>query len=182
MQHLRDVLNVTPGYAIIHSQSRVTASVGFARYSLLIIRQRGTMPIYEYTCHDCKRRVSLLWRSFADAEERSAACPRCGGTNLTRLMSRVAVLRSEDSRMDDLADPGAMGDLDENDPKSLARFMRKMASETGEDLGPEFDEVVGRLEAGEDPETIEKSMPELAAGEGGGMGGPGMGGDDFGVM
>ena len=140
------------------------------------------MPIYEYTCHDCKRRVSLLWRSFADAEERSAACPRCGSTNLTRLMSRVAVLRSEDSRMDDLADPGAMGDLDENDPKSLARFMRKMASETGEDLGPEFDEVVGRLEAGENPETIEKSMPELAAGEGGGMGGPGMGGDDFGVM
>jgi len=135
------------------------------------------MPIYEYTCHDCKRRVSLLWRSFADAEERSATCPRCGGTNLTRLMSRVAVLRSEESRLDDLADPGALGDLDENDPRSLARFMRKMAGETGEDLGPEFDEVVGRLEAGEDPETIEKSMPELAAGEGGGMGG-----DDFGVM
>ena len=182
MQHLIDVLNVTLDYAIIHSQGCTTTSLRFTRYLLLTIRQRGTMPIYEYTCHDCKRRISLLWRSFADAEERSAACPRCGGTNLTRLMSRVAVLRSEDSRLDDLADPGALGDLDENDPKSLARFMRKMASETGEDLGPEFDEVVGRLEAGEDPETIEKSMPELAAGESGGMGGPGMGGDDFGVM
>ena len=45
-----------------------------------------------------------------------------------------------------------MGDLDENDPKSLARFMRKMADETGEEMGAEFDEVVGRLEAGEDPE------------------------------
>jgi putative FmdB family regulatory protein len=134
------------------------------------------MPIYEYTCHDCKHRVSLLWRSFADAENRSAACPRCGGTNLTRLISRVAVLRSEDSRLDDLADPGALGDLDENDPKSLARFMRKMANETGEDLGPEFDEVVGRLEAGEDPEAIEQSMPDLAGA------GAGAGGDDFGVM
>jgi putative FmdB family regulatory protein len=180
MQHLRDVLNVTPDYAIIHVPnvpSRAATSIGATRDPLLVIRCRGTMPIYEYTCQDCKRRVSLLWRSFADAEERSAACPRCGGANLTRLMSRVAVLRSEDSRMDDLADPGAMGDMDENDPKSLARFMRKMASETGEDLGPEFDEVVGRLEAGEDPETIEQSMPELAAGEGGVMGG-----DDFGVM
>jgi putative FmdB family regulatory protein len=134
------------------------------------------MPIYEYMCHDCRRRVSLLWLSFADAEQRAPVCPRCGGQHLSRLMSRVAVLKSEESRLDDLADPSSLGDLDENDPKSLARFMRKMASETGEDLGPEFDEVIGRLEAGEDPESIEQSMPELA--EAGG----GMGGDDFGVM
>jgi putative FmdB family regulatory protein len=129
------------------------------------------MPIYEYSCHDCGRRVSLLWRTFADAEARQAVCPRCGGTHLTRLISRVAVMRSEDSQLDDLADPGDMAGLDENDPKSLARFMRKMASEAGEDLGPEFDEVVGRLEAGEDPESIENAMPEL-----------GGAGDDFGVM
>lgn len=134
------------------------------------------VPIYEYTCLDCKRRVSLLWRSFADAESRQAVCPRCGGTNLTRLISRVSVVRSEESRLDSLADPSNLSGLDENDPKSLARFMRKMANETGEDLGPEFTEVVERLEAGEDPESIERSMPELA-GEGGDMGG-----DDFGVM
>jgi len=136
------------------------------------------MPIYEYTCHDCRRRVSLLWRSFADAESREAVCPRCSGSHLTRLVSRVSVIRSEESRLDSLADPGALDGLDENDPKSLARFMRKMAGETGEDLGPEFEEVVDRLEAGEDPESIEQSMPELADG----AGGMGMGGDDFGVM
>lgn len=133
------------------------------------------MPIYEYKCHDCQRRVSLLWRSISDAQSRDAICPRCGGHNLTRLISRVAVLRSEESRMDDLADPSALrgAGLDEDDPKSLARFMRKMANETGEDLGPEFEEVVGRLEAGEDPDAIEKSMPDL---------GGAAGGDDFGVM
>jgi putative FmdB family regulatory protein len=135
------------------------------------------MPIYEYTCHDCQRRVSLLWRSFADAQSRQALCPRCGSTNLTRLVSRVAVLRSEDSRLENLSDPASMPDLDENDPKSLARFMRQMASETGEDLGPEFDEVVGRLEAGEDPDQIEQSMPDLDDGTS-----PASGGDDFGVM
>ncbi len=134
------------------------------------------MPIYEYHCNDCKRRVSLLWHSFADAESRDPICPRCGGKNLRRLISRVAVLHSEESRLDNLADPSSLGDLDENDPKSLARMMRKMANETGEELGPEFDEVVGRLEAGEDPESIEKSMPELGDTMGGG------GGDDFGVM
>lgn len=134
------------------------------------------MPIYEYTCHDCQRRVSLLWRSFADAESRAPVCPRCGGANLTRLISRVAVVRSEGGRFDDVSDSdadSALSGLDENDPKSLARFMRKMADETGEDLGPEFEEVVGRLEAGEDPESIEESMPDLGASPSS---------DDFGVM
>ena len=65
--------------------------------------------------------------------------------------------------------------LDENDPKSMGRTLRKMARETGEDMPPEFDEAMGRLEAGESPDSIEQSMPELAGGEGG-AGGLG---DDF---
>lgn len=127
------------------------------------------MPIHEYRCHDCKRRVSIFWRSFSEAEAGTSKCPRCGGTNLTRRVSRVRFVRSEESRLDDLADPTDFPDFDENDPKSLGRWMRKMSAEVGEDLGPEFDEVVGRLEAGEDPEEIEKTMPELM----------GEGGDDF---
>lgn len=133
------------------------------------------MPIYEYFCHDCRRRVSLLWRSFADLEAKQPACPRCGGSHLTRLISRVAVVRSEESRLDDLADPSALAGLDENDPKSLARWMRKMSQEMGEDLGEEFDEVIDRLEAGQSPEEIEEAMPDLGAGMD-------MGGEDFGVM
>ncbi len=125
------------------------------------------MPIYEYRCQDCKRRVSLFWRTFSEAEKGKKTCPRCGSANLTRLVSRVRIVRSEESRMDDLADPSNMPDFDENDPKSLGRWMRKMSAEVGEDLGPEFDEVVGRLESGEDPEAIEQSMPDLM-GEGGG--------------
>jgi putative FmdB family regulatory protein len=120
------------------------------------------MPIYEYRCHRCRRRVSILWRSFSEAATGQPVCPHCGGRELTRLVSKVAVLRSEESRLDDLADPSSLGDLDENDPQSIARWMRKMSRETGEDLGDELNEVVERLEAGESPEEIEKSMPELA--------------------
>lgn len=122
------------------------------------------MPIYEYRCQDCGRRVSVFYRTFSEVEEQKPSCPRCKSANLTRLVSRVRVIRSEESRLEDMAD---FNDLpDENDPKSLGRWMRKMSGEMGEDLGPEFDEVVGRLESGEDPEEIEKSMPELM-GEGG---------------
>lgn len=74
--------------------------------------------------------------------------------------------------MDAMADPSALGDIDENDPKSLARFMKKMSGEMGEEMGPEFDEMVGRLESGESPEEIEKSMPEMGGmGDDGGIGG-----------
>lgn len=120
------------------------------------------MPIYEYRCLSCRRRVSILWRTFAEAANGQPVCPRCGGRELTRLVSKVAVLKSEESRLDDLSDPSSLGDLDENDPKSIARWMRKMSRKMGEDLGDELDEVVDRLEAGESPEEIEKTMPELS--------------------
>jgi putative FmdB family regulatory protein len=122
------------------------------------------MPIYEYRCLDCRRRVSIFWRSFSELEGESAAapqCPRCGKTNLVRLISRVAVLRSEESRLDNLADADVLDGLDEQDPKSIARWMRRMGRETGEDLGPEFDEMVDRLEAGQSPEEIEAAIPDL---------------------
>jgi len=138
------------------------------------------MPIYEYGCYDCRKRVSVFWRSFSEAEKGTPRCPRCGGTNLKRLVSRVARVRSEESRLESLADPANLAGLDENDPKSLAKFMTKMSNEMGDeagDLGPEFHEVVDRLEAGQSPEEIEQELPEL--GEGLSGGGPGGAADDW---
>ncbi len=125
------------------------------------------MPTYDYRCQDCRKR-SALWQSYAEYGRQPVACPHCGSLRLKRLISRVRVLRSEESRLDSLSDPSDWGDVDENDPRSMARAMRRMGQEMGEDMPPEFDEVVDRLEEGEDPEAIEKSMPELGeAGEGG---------------
>ena len=58
---------------------------------------------------------------------------------------------------------GDIGNLEgmEDDPRALGRMMRKMGKEAGEDLPPEFDDVVGRLESGQSPEEIESEMPEL---------------------
>ena len=76
--------------------------------------------------------------------------------------------------MDALADETALAGLDEDDPRALGKFMRKMGQEMGEDMGDEFGEVIGRLESGESPESIEESMPDLGN-EGGAFGGS----DDF---
>jgi putative FmdB family regulatory protein len=121
------------------------------------------MPIYEYRCADCKKKVSVFFRSFSAVDQEQARCPICHGTRLTRLVSKVRVIRGASSASsEDGFDDSALDDLDENDPRSLGRMMRRMADETGEDMGPEFGEVVSRLEKGEDPESIEKSIPELA--------------------
>lgn len=125
------------------------------------------MPIYEYRCPDCRRRVSLFFRSFSDVVA-EPTCPRCGGKRLCRVMSRVAVVRSEESRLDDLSDPSMLDGLDEDDPKSMARWMRKMGAEMGEEMPSEFDEVIDRLESGQTPEEIEEVMPDLAGGMDGG--------------
>ena len=57
--------------------------------------------------------------------------------------------RSEEARMDALANPSNLGDMDENDPRSLARAMRKMGREMGDEFaGPEFDEAINEMESG----------------------------------
>jgi putative FmdB family regulatory protein len=109
------------------------------------------MPIYEYRCADCGRRPSIFFRSLA-AVEASPACPSCGGRHLTRLISRTAQVLSEDSRLERLSDSPDLSDVDENDPKSVARWAKKMGQEMGGDeLGEDFDQVVDEMgDAGPD--------------------------------
>ncbi len=120
------------------------------------------MPIYDYYCSHCRRRVSLFYRTFALAAATTPTCPRCGHQDLRRLVSRVAVVRSEEARLEAMTDPSLLDGLDEEDPRALARLMRRMSDELGEEMDPEFDEVIDRLESGQSPEEIEKEMPALA--------------------
>jgi putative FmdB family regulatory protein len=105
------------------------------------------MPIYEYECSNCQRRTSVLTMRVSEPVE--AVCNHCGGIDMRRLMSRFAMPKSEEARLDALADPSNFGDLDENDPKSVARVMRRMGQEMGDEFsGPEFDEAIAEIESG----------------------------------
>jgi len=115
------------------------------------------MPIYEYECGDCRRRVSLLVLRPSVAP--APTCPRCGGTSLSRLMSRFATVKSEDARLDALADSSSFGDLNEDDPASVARFMKKMGREFGDDLGGDFNEAVDEAMAETDGDDSDGAAP-----------------------
>jgi len=91
------------------------------------------MPIYEYRCEACGKISEFLLMRID--EKFTPECKRCKSKKMSRILSRVRVLRSEESRMESMADPSKWGDLDENDPKSMAKWMKRMGKELGEDVG-----------------------------------------------
>lgn len=107
------------------------------------------MPIYEYRCNGCRRRTSVFTRSISAVA--TAVCEHCGSVDLSRLMSRVAVLRRDGDSAPDFAAP----DVDENDPRSVARWVRRMSREMGEPLEPEMEANLDRMEAGDSLDDFE---------------------------
>lgn len=98
------------------------------------------MPIYEYYCADCRRQVSLLILNMQNPPP--IRCPRCDGEQLTRLLSRFARLRTEEERLEKLADPSRLGDLDESDPQSIRRWVQQMGKELGDEMGEDFEPMM----------------------------------------
>lgn len=101
------------------------------------------MPIYEYICTDCNGRFQKLVSGFTTPA--SITCPRCKSGSVRKAVSRFAVVQSDEARMESLADPSALGGLDENDPKSIARWAKKMGKEMGEDIGDDWDQMVDEM-------------------------------------
>jgi putative FmdB family regulatory protein len=114
-----------------------------------VLGYKRDVPLYEYQCTACRKRVTVL--TLRVGEEVHPTCDRCGSTALERLMSRFAMPRSEEARLDALSDPSTLGGLDENDPKSVGRWMRRMGGELGDELGgDDLQEMVDGIESGAD--------------------------------
>jgi len=109
------------------------------------------VPIYEFRCGRCRRRSSIFTRSIAG--EVAAVCSHCGSREMSRLISRVAVLRSENDAFAGL-DESSLGDVDENDPKSMARWVRQMSRQMGEPMDAEMESDLERMESGEMPDDF----------------------------
>ncbi|MCK4825779.1 zinc ribbon domain-containing protein [bacterium] len=115
------------------------------------------MPIYEYRCEKCGKISSHLVLNKDDFE---SYCKYCGSGSVTKLISRVNIRLSEETRLEKLADPAMMTGLDENNPKSMAKWMKKMGGLVGDDLGEDFDQMV------------DEAMEEAAGGPESGGSGP----------
>jgi putative FmdB family regulatory protein len=112
------------------------------------------MPTYEYHCRACQSDIEIWFRSFAAAASQTPICTVCGSKRLKRLISASAALRLGGPAPQSTA-PAAGGSTPES-PQELARVMQRAAA--GRNMGEEFKEVAARLDKGETPQIIEKSL------------------------
>jgi putative FmdB family regulatory protein len=119
------------------------------------------VPTYDFVCENCQQRFDVFM-TYSEYGKQTVKCVHCGSEKVRRRMTRVRIAKSEESRMENMMDESALEGL-EDDPKALGQMMKKMGREMGEDLPPEFDDVVDRLEAGQSPEEIESALPDLGA-------------------
>jgi putative FmdB family regulatory protein len=120
------------------------------------------MPTYDFICNACEKRFEIFL-TFSEYGKKTVHCAHCESTNVRRRMTKVRIARSDESRLESAANDFSGLEGLEDDPKALGRMMRKMGGEMGEDLPPEFNDVVDRLEAGQSPEEIESALPDLGA-------------------
>lgn len=129
------------------------------------------MPIYEFYCSDNHKIYSFLARSLRYA----GVTPRCPDNpkfRMERMISNFSFTgrakekpdmpggaiaddpRMEAAMMEMEREFGGM-DSENPDPRQLARMMRKMSNLTGEKMPGQMEEMIRRMESGEDPEKLE---------------------------
>lgn len=136
------------------------------------------MPVYEFYCSDCHTIFNFLARTAAT--DKIPACPKCKRPDLERKVSNFSISRGrtdepqgegmpdiDEARLEKalMGMAGEMEGMDENDPRQMARVMRKLSEATGMNLGGGFEEAMRRLECGEDPEKIEAEMGDVLGDE-----------------
>jgi len=138
------------------------------------------MPIYEFYCPTCH--VVFNFFSARIDTTAKAQCPRCDRPDLERKPSRFATLKQQTDAegeddpiagLDESKIEGAMESLmsemggleQDDDPRTMGRMMRRFGELSGLEMGDRMEEIVGRMEAGEDPESLEKEMGNEMEGE-----------------
>ena len=120
------------------------------------------MPIYEYWCSSCQRKVSLYQREFSPA---SPTCPYCGNSKLKRIFSTFSMHKTYKDVYDNiLSDRELTQGMMSGNPRALAEWNRRMSG--GEKPPPEYEELTQRMEEGEWPaKQIEEKRREFSGEE-----------------
>ena len=110
------------------------------------------MPVYEYRCNNCQRKYSVLVRSLSATPE--PVCNACGSKEASRLFSTFAHVKTDKDVYDEILNDNQLTQrMMNNDPTAMLEWSRKMEG-TESEKTPEYEEVVQRMERGEDVQGI----------------------------
>jgi putative FmdB family regulatory protein len=142
----------TGGIILVPVIALLLLFLSFLGYAKIQIDQGvDTMPLYEYWCRHCKRKVMLYLSTFSKT---SPSCPQCGNDTLHRLFSTFSVRSKtyKDTYEDILSDSQLTHGMLANDPRALAEWNRRMSQ--SEEVAPEYEEMIERMEKGEMPAEL----------------------------
>jgi len=96
------------------------------------------MPLHEYACKECGRKETRLVLKKGDEE--ALRCGHCGSDRLKRLISRVAIHKTEASRLAELDTRKQPDESYYSDNRNIGLRAKKRMQELGVDLGDAFEE------------------------------------------
>lgn len=131
------------------------------------------MPIYEFFCPNNRRIYSFFARSLRMADK-VPRCPDNPKWKMEKMLSSFAVTGNakepseagDDASMDAAMDVmerefGSIADTDNPDPKTIARMMRRMGELTGGKMPAQMEEMIARMEKGEDPDKLDEEYGDV---------------------
>lgn len=108
------------------------------------------MPIYEYWCPNCQRKVMLYLKTSSQSPP---PCPQCGNDTLNRLFSTFSVQKTNSEIYENiLNDSQLTRGLMDNNPRALAEWNKRMSH--GEPVAQEYKDIVDKMEQGEFPTEL----------------------------
>ena len=104
------------------------------------------MPIYEYRCNQCQRKFSQLILNSTDLA--ALACSYCECKNVTKLISAIAVHRSDAARLADIDLRRPQADTFYQDRRNVGLWAQKQMQQSGIRPSRQFEEVVEKARTG----------------------------------
>jgi hypothetical protein len=138
------------------------------------------MPIYEFYCPNNHRVYSFFARNLRMADK-VPRCPDNPKWRMEKMLSSFAVTGNaqepkaggaddgEDARMGAAMDEmerefGSLADTDNPDPRAVAKMMRRMGELTGGKMPGQMEEMLARMEKGENMDKLEEEYGDAMEG------------------
>ena len=122
------------------------------------------MPIYEFICQNCHKRLSFLVRDISAPF--APKCSSCGDTNLSRVISGFAYHKSLKTVWEESGEPTMHpGEDYYKDPRNIGRWVEKRFQGMGQELPSQIHKKIQAAREGvflEPLKDLESASPTAA--------------------
>lgn len=119
------------------------------------------MPDYDFRCKACKTRFTLFYKTYADYDSATPACPNCGALDLSRLINRVA-FKTPTCDYTRMSSGEMLNVFESGDSRAVGEMFQQIG---GADpaLGAQYHDATQRLLKGESMDSVERGLNATSA-------------------